>query len=459
MEHVTEHKKYVDTANIGEITGNFFDPSKLDQGMPMRCSSESNKKKDKFGDNAPSTQYNPSLDFDLYDDTPKTGISYFDPTNESNLMNFSSINDHPELLPPLKSNKYELVLSDANNNFTFDLLQKFNKSSQNKSLVISPFNIFTLFNILYLGSKGSTERELRDYLSLPDKKSVYNGLFTIVQGIVGQKIAKSTNIIFVNNKHNLNKAFKQYIGNLCLIEHINLNNAVNVSLKVNKHITKHTNNMLSNTLTPDKLKHMKIVLLNTLFFYSSWKIQFDKNKTYRTVFHGIEKTHVDMMCQYEQYHRYCEDSINQILELDYEDGEYCMGFILPKSSYHNPIITSDQFNNYIEQLREEHLEQIQIPKFMQKSKYEINKLFSNSLKSLFKNANISDMVLTNDLVYITSVIHETVILINEYGLDSNSSHNLQATHRKRTVFIANHPFMYYVRYKPLNVVILSGHYY
>ena len=73
--------KFPDSQNIGEITGEMFDPSHLDQGMPMRGFLDDEKpampEYNPYGEYNP-TDYNPNLDFDLYDSKPVTNVSYFE---------------------------------------------------------------------------------------------------------------------------------------------------------------------------------------------------------------------------------------------------------------------------------------------------------------------------------------------------------------------------------------------
>ena len=170
------------------------------------------------------------------------------------------------------------------------------------------------------------------------------------------------------------------------------------------------------------------------------------------------------MCQNIKNYNYYEDNVNQILEMDYYDNNFCMGFILPKNSNNISLINNEQLQYYITQMKNKEINLIKIPRFKQETRYKIDNLFKKyGMKEIFSNADLSEIIPSfNFPIFITDIIHNTLIVVEEYGVKVSSvstiiqsfGHSNQITN-----FIANHPFLYYIRFKPENIILFVGQYY
>lgn len=395
-----DYNQFMDVSdNMGEITGEFLDTSQLDKGMPFRPKVTIST--DRFGwenaynnNNAHDNQdeKNPHLDFNLYDVKPNIKVSYFDPfTSNAISKSYSNIEDETRILHNNESKNNEILLSEAINIFTFDFIHKFTENLKTKkSLVLSPFNILQSFCLLYIGSKNNTERDLQNYFSLPNKKMTFSSLFKINQHMMSTNILAKLNLICIPNYITLNDAYVSYISKLGNFIKFNPSESDYEANRLNDIISKSTN--IKNIIQPTMLtKNTIMEIINTIHFYSQWKYSFAYVK--QDVFNGINKRQIMMMTQFSQKHRYFEDSHNQILEMDYVDNSFAMGFVLPKSQYNDAMITHEQFEYYIGNLREMHIDTVKIPKFKHETKYRIDNLFRKfGLKDVFVNADVSDII-------------------------------------------------------------------
>lgn len=452
--------------NIGEITGEKLNGENLEKGMPFRPTMSISSDRYAF---EPNDKTNSHLDFDLYDAKSNINVSYYDPnTIQRNSIGYSNITEAQKILNRQSHTNNETLLSDVINVFTLDFLLKFSEHIKSKkSIILSPFSILQTFCLLYLGSKNTTEKELRDYFSLPDKITTFNGLYKLNNAMANSNVFTKMNLICVPNYITVSDAYLSYINNLGSILKFDPKNPNYEANRINNLISKSTNGTFKSIIQPSMLDPQAILtLINTIYFYSKWKYPFNPAYTKREEFYGISKQVVNMMSQSNTSHRYFEDNINQVLEMDYSDGKFSMGIILPKSQYREAIISNEQFSYYISQLKEKEIELIKIPKFKHETSYRIDNLFKKyGMKQVFTNADVSDIIPSNNNmpVFITNIIHACVIVVNESGTKASSVTAMMMTNSydpsKKIKFIANHQFLYYIRYKPYNTLIFIGQHY
>ena len=467
------YNQFLDTTDtMGEITGEFLDTSQLDKGMPFRPTMTTSTDRYQLDDELDTEQpdRNPHLDFNLYDTKPQLKVSYFDPfTTSKSTIGYSSIGDETRILHKTESQNNELLLSEAINIFTFDFMHKFTENLKTKkSLILSPFNILQSFCLLYIGSKNNTEKELKNYFSLPDKKTTFGSLFKINQHMANANALSKLNLICLPNFITLNDAYVSYINKLGHFAKFNPMESTYEANKLNNMISNSTNGMIKNVIQPTMLTNNNILeIINTIYFYSHWKQPFPVSNTKMDIFNGINKQQIMMMAQLNKKHRYFEDNYNQILEMDYIGDLFTMGFVLPKSQYNDAMITHEQFEYYIKNLKETPINVIKIPKFKHETKYRIDNLFKKfGLREVFTNADISDIIppINGFPIIISEIIHTAVIIVNEAGTKASAStisefSNSYSESKRKINFIANHQFLYYVRFKPYNTLVFIGQYY
>ena len=277
------------------------------------------------------------------------------------------------------------------------------------------------------------------------------------------------NLVCVPYYLNLNEGYLSYINKLGSFIKINPQNAVQDASKINKIISKSTNGMINNVMTPDMINsETALILISTIYFYSQWKKPFNKQYTQIEIFNGITRRQVHIMQQMKESHRYFEDRVNQILEMDYLNGDFAMGFILPKDNYTQPIIGSyEQYDYYINSLKTNEINLVKIPKFTCETKYRIDNLFKKyGLKEIFNNLDISEIIppFNNQPIGIDQIIHNAVIIVDEQGTKAAAStammllSNSIEPQKPKINFIANHQFIYYIRHVPTNTIIFIGQY-
>lgn len=446
------------THSLGEITGESFQDMDADHGMPSRFFLENEQTPSRHT----SPDYNPNLDFELFEKKPDLNISY---TDSSSKIHFSDISEQQQILSKKSFiNQNDKELSKNLEYFTIAFLNRISSSfNRLRSIVLSPYSIISVFGVLYRGSNSSTEIELREFFKYPNKNTIFTSLLNIQKDMIKNGTALISNNIYFSNKFPLNQIFINYVKELVDIISINPLNRIGTVEKINVDISKKSKGVFNSVIDPSMIKpDTSLMIINTIYFYSSWKTKFNKDQTRPEPFYGMNHTYrtVPLMTQYNVNHYYFEDTENQVLEMDYKDNNYCFGIVLPKSRSY-PELRPDQLEYYISLLSKTDIHTVSIPKFKQMSKYNINNLLKQlGLQNIFKQADLSEITPGSMKLNLSDIIHHTFIIIDERGGESINNKHLQNSlpdHIKRTV-IANHPFLYYVRHKPSNILLITGVY-
>lgn len=355
-------------------------------------------------------------------------------------------------------------LSIASNAFTVIFFNNLLKHlREKKGVIISPYSVFNLFIILYLGSYGSTEAELKKYFNLPDKKSSLADLNYINDMLIKNGTMKKMNLVCISKKIKINNAFVNNTKHIATFSHFDPNNVDYEVKKLNNIIENATNGTIKDIMNSGMMKDdTAMILVNTLYFYSKWKNTFDEGMTAKGIFYGEKQKQVQYMNLYDDKNRYYEDNKNQILEKDYEDSDFCMGFILPKNKHEKPTITHEQFNYYVTQLKKNDIDVLTIPKFKHQSKFKFDNLLKKyGLREVFTKPNFSG-IMPKEVTPIDDIIHVAVIDVNESGTEASAATIFTSYNciKDKTInFIANHPFIYYIRHIPTNTILFIGQFY
>jgi serine protease inhibitor len=455
--------KNVDTANYykskgsehsdkeyGEITGDRFYASELEQGMPMRDFLVNEKQL--LDKKESQNQY---LDFDLYSKNQNIkNVSYFDPHGNNTGTNemFSQINE-PET--EKKHKPYSMSEFTYTLNGNSILLYNGIKNSLSKvsKIVISPFSIMLSLFVLYLGAHGETHDELKQFLNLPDKNIV-------------SELAKKIRIFIEKSgfisQHNMiylpvyNQAFYSTVSDLSVIDELDINNINYERNRINSLVRKLTKGIISNVISDKCLSsNSRIVCVNTTIIKPKLKNPFYKNNTTKELFNGNHSRLIHMMSEKNIPCLYSENSKNRLLELDLYN-EFMMGFIMSKSNC-IPNIDYSELMSYWKNLQETKIRNIKIPKFKYQCRYKADSLLKKlGVINMFINGKFPNMTPISSGLNVTDIIHHSVIIFEEQGILYGTKQQSFVTDTSNIDFIVNKPFIFYIRHYPTNTLILLG---
>ncbi len=377
------------------------------------------------------------------DDIKKNGIPNADSIIQKNKDLFPT---EFEKNPPETSEISESISQSVN------LLAKKIYAGSEQSTIFSPAGIQVILTLLHLGSGENTADQITQLLG---RRNSTDDLMALLK-IYDNEFANMQNIFVANELVNVNPEYQEQISVFCHLLKGNFNEPDELAKILNQKISDNTKNLITDLIKPESiLPNGQFVIANTVYFKAEWETKFEKWRTIRRKFNN--NTEVPMMT-IEKYNSYYEDDLVQIVELPYETEKYCMGFILPR-------LASGDFASYLcnDQVKfSEAYVRIHIPSFTQRRRIHLtDQLKKLGVTDLFNSscANI-DKICPGS--YITSIEHETVIIVNENGTEASSATVSYAIAKcmKPTpkIFDANHSFIYYIKDMTTNMMIFVGDY-
>jgi serine protease inhibitor len=365
-------------------------------------------------------------------------------------------------------NKKYSMISKSNNLLAMKMVTYYQYKKNN--FVCSSMSLLMVMLLFYVGlNKGSdSSLEMDKSLNINDRNIIYNGLTQLNDIYKKSKSISINSIILVSPKIKLKKNYIDMVSKIALIDKID-NNTVN---KVNSWTSKNTNGMIKQILTPNDIdNYTMMILVNTVYFKSNWKMQFDKNLTEDKEFSTlIGQKIVSMMRIEKEEFNYFENRNYQLIELPYNDPTVSMGFLLEKG-YNDVLIppTDLALLNNINKMKSVKCN-VEIPKFTEETTIEpIDLMKFIGINKIFQNADCQDIIENNNdnnNIYISNIIQKTKIIVDEEGTEAASATALIAQNYSASSeikepiinFIANHPFIYYIRHLPTNSILFTGVY-
>lgn len=349
---------------------------------------------------------------------------------------------------------------------SINLLEK--KLSQDITRISSPLSIYTLMSMIYFGSDGKTKQELKKALNINmDEKNLLNYLHDIIS-ITNQSndklMVSNNNCILLHDSCKLSSGF----GNL--FQFVNDNNGsidhfndIKVAIsKTNEFVNTKTNGLIKKVLDSSDVNNMmRMILINVIYFKSTWKIKFDPSMTHEDIFTGLEKSRYVQYMHNTDHYLYDEDRYGQYLRIPYVDPKYSMIFALPRdtSNLNLDILNRNYTENKV---------RVKIPKFTLTYRTNLVQFFKDiGVTELFKgSANLSGMITNNEHVQVSNIFHDVVVKVDENGTEAAAvttmivSRSMMPSHEKEPiVFNADHIFKFVLFNSELNTVVFSGYYY
>ncbi|KAJ6222539.1 hypothetical protein RDWZM_001084 [Blomia tropicalis] len=421
------------------------------------------------------------------------GITIVSTTNDSNVNLFdtakfthcfSDKNESTSIVHDVESTSKQLVFSS--NTFAFQLFKQLNKfeiKSNSSGLIYSPSSLYSTLILTYLGSRGDTERELRNRLKLNDvAKSSIAIAFRAMQLWNNLKSTKSTNSshisdvnkLFVASQLKINSCVRDLFPDYIEAKDFVLQPAESLD-SINEWISQHTAGKINNLLPIGSITPMtKLIMTNAIYFKSNWAQQFDSSKTQKAKFHvsSTEELEVDMMSMESISLMYGISEELQVtaVEIPYSSSDYSMVVLLPTQQEKGldsllREINSDNLQDLLHNMVDDDIN-LSLPKFKAEQEFELaGPLYSIGIKKLFDPRYVNLSVIFEDekdsrQSALNSVLHKSYINVNEEGTEASAATAMIFARSGRplfpTQFIANRPFLYLIRDTTSNLILFMG---
>ncbi|KAG7488632.1 hypothetical protein MATL_G00036250 [Megalops atlanticus] len=404
------------------------------------------------------------------------------------------------------------LLSAANTNFSLDLFKKISDGNKSSNVFYSPLSISSALAMVYLGARGNTATQMSQVLGFTKAKETEAsaGLLQQVQkpqlpqGLMqtlhfhkaGDDIhAGFSKLIAELNKEGapyaLSMANRLYGEKSCTfvekfiedtkkhyraeLEAVDfMSNAEAARVNINTWVEKQTQDKIKNLLPEGILDSLtRLVLVNAVYFKGNWEKKFNETSTKEMPFqlNKNESKPVQMMHQKSRFPlTFIPEANCQILELPYVGKDLSMLIILPNeieddSTGLQKLERELTYENLVEWTRPDMMDSVEVtvglPRFRLEETYDLkNILTSLGMEDAFDigKSDFSGMSPCNQLV-LSQVVHKSFVEVNEEGTEAAAATAAIMMMRCAMIparFIADHPFLFFIRHNPSLNILFYG---
>jgi serpin B/serpin B11/12 len=345
--------------------------------------------------------------------------------------------------------------------FTDKIYSEFGKLNKIGSI----YSAFSALVLLFEASAGSTRKELGKLLGFnPDNSYLNNyGSFNDMLTISGE--LQINNLIAVRDDMPIISQYFTNIKNIG-IDSITFASPNELISACNQYANDKTNGLITELLTKEDVTPDTVsIICSTVYFLSKWKKPFDKSDTYERNFTRVNGSTIKLlhMCQYMTSFQYYKNDKLQYLEMSYQNEDYRIGVILPRTSIDLEYLnTIDMFRQCSKLCKETELNVI-FPKFTHRSRVSLKNIVKKcGCNEIFENADLSNFTLKTD-IRVSDIIHEAVVIIDEEKTEATGAtvvimeeESFMSKSYKIEKFIADHSFGYVIFHHPTGTILFNG---
>lgn len=426
---------------VGEITGARHKDQDIDRGLPMRAQYTAKK---------PIYDQNKYLDFNLHSQAPKTksNVKY---SESNNYSSFADINASTTTL----SNQIDplYIINNSIDKLGSNINEYFMSTLSNSNYLINTIGLYSLFGALYIASDHVTQNEIEKFFNYPRKEILHKTLHQMFSSMANlTDIANIKNFMVADKKIPYNPEFGKTIRSFCIFSQVDITNPVRESQKFNYIIDNMMQTQMRNPILPSNLQQLQVMFMSVANIHPIWTYSFEK--IVKGIFQGYEQDRQEnFLLSFSRSYLYCEDNENQLIEFKCgSHGEIGFGIVLPKKA--QKMVTNENIRLYISHAKQTVLDEIRIPMFTQNLKLRYN----NTLKKLGLNS-VFLQITAEDLFPQRVQLHDIIQNV-KITVDNSSFGSTENTRGQRSMirFIANKPFMYYVRSTGTDTIMMNGNY-
>ncbi|XP_043467079.1 serine protease inhibitor 88Ea-like [Leptopilina heterotoma] len=389
------------------------------------------------------------------------------------------------------------LLIDGRFQFSLNVLKIIANISEGENFFFSPISLHEAFTLVYFGSRGNTEKLLKQALVIPEHLSKVDvQRFFSFDSNDNRKQVETSSAQLPNVEYSVaNRLWIKINANIrmCMSDIFN-HEIKKIDFRSNPESARNEINHWIKNITkgniPELLPFQSItedtdlVLTNAVYFKGLWKNRFNSENTKRDIFYPSENnaTFANFMRQKGTFNHTISEVLGaHVLQLPYTDENISMFIFLPPFAAASGIKAQDGLVQLIEKMTtsrdglaelHEILDggmqaksvDVQIPKFS----------FEEELPMvpLAQNLGISEILVPGaanllgfvedgeESLHIGDAVHHAKIEITEEGTTATAATALFSFRSSRptgpVVFHANHPFLYIIYNHSSRNILFSG---
>ena len=376
---------------------------------------------------------------------------------------------HPIVTWPL--DKKQTMQVDGINDFAMELLRRADEVSAGNDIVISPISLVYALAMTADGASGQTRNEITTALGFTagDAHSLASLCASLIHHYYDDDVLNTANAMFVRQDLHVNDDFRMRLVDYydAIVEQADFS-VPEAMESINRWVSKQTHGMIPR-LEGGIDASTTLCLINAVSMRAKWEMPFVTSMTRNSSFHKADGTSCRIpTMQNTEMMTYTEMAQAQILELPYKGGRYAMTIFLPRSA----VKPMDAFKGITGSglLRERQtlcatLVNACVPRFATSFQHDLRTAVSDmGIVSAFDPAKAQFPHISDDDQFLSTLLHEAVINVNEEGTDAAAvtvvgGEASTGDSVKPVFFTADHPFLYLITDKDTGVIIFTGIYY
>ncbi|CAN7938364.1 unnamed protein product [Ixodes hexagonus] len=368
----------------------------------------------------------------------------------------------------------DVKLAEANNRFGLKLFKELSSASTESNLFFSPTSISIALAMLYAGARGNTETELSTALGLSaaglTRESTLASYKKILQELQTDGVSLDlANAVVVQKKLKVMEGYQRDLVEKFAAKFWSVDFATETSTavsEINDWVKNKTRGQIPDIAGPEINPDTVMVLLNAVYFKGLWETSFNPNLTALHPFYNrgsMEVSVETMQLTGNLLYTSEPDLKSQAIQLPYKGGQHCMVIVLPNDKMGladlGKAMTVENIEKIDKNLKETKVA-ISLPKFKLETKYGLNPILQKlGLNSIFSGGDFSGITSDAGLV-VSEVKHKAAIEVNEEGTVAGAATEVVAIKAPMNpTFVADHPFLFYIREKATGRVLFMGEVY
>ena len=373
--------------------------------------------------------------------------------------------------PPRRNPAAGFTITDSILKFTAALSDHVSDGN----VLMSPFSIVSVLNLLLLGATGSTYDQLRAVLRYPDVEDllIHQQCGLQLRALRREKRGINVQIanrIFTDAAFRVNEAYSRKARDFYQagVEQLEFGTRPAPSARrINQWVSDHTAGQIEKIFDNPPPRNTRMIGANVVYFNSSWQTPFDETDTKPLSFHlgGGQRLRVPMMfAELTVPHvSYPSEGFSAVL-LPYSGGDYAMAVLLPDQAGEEPLrrleqkLAGGRLGRVFNDMKATNLS-VWLPRFKMEYSIALRDILQDmGVVNLFQESQATlDRLSPDNQLFLNEVLHQAVIDVNEAGTEA-SAVTVTLVNRDRLAgeFRANKPFLFVIRDGKTGVPLFYG---
>lgn len=381
--------------------------------------------------------------------------------------------DENDNIKTIELDEKSAQLVEADNAFGLEVFQKIRQESDEENIMISPLSISVALAMAYNGADSDTKTEMEKTLKVnglttEQINASYKSLISALQSLDKDVVFEIADAIFYTQGFSIKQNFLEINKTIYDAEVQSLDFTSPSAIEtINNWVADKTHDKIQSIV--DQLSpNDRMVLLNAIYFNGIWSVPFDDEGTHLLSFVKSDGTGLEVpMMKKEDALDYMENTLLKAVKIPYGNGQYNMVILLPDDGKNSKDVidnlTSSNWKNWMESFNREENVVLTMPRFKYAFKMPlIDVLKQMGMQKAFQAGIANFSKITDEDLYISSILHKTFIDVNETGTEAAAvtsitfSTTSAGNEPPKIHFNVTKPFVFAITEKDTDAILFVG---